>query len=539
MSLPTVDLDDRTFANLFAEAQSVVPAHAPGWTNHNVSDPGITLVELFAWLAEMLVYRTNQVPDAHRIAFLRLLRGPEWQPTGDLDAEIQAALAQLRRRSRAVTPEDYAALAGEASPNVGRVRVVPRRNLLTGRDTDSPGDVSVIVLRGVGPNVLARNADGLLVDLTVEARSERGMSFGVAPAPGQELYVGSVERFHGVELVLGSAGSGYRLALAYWNGDEWAELGEPHVLRDGTEGLSTSGSVTFDPPDPDWVPHEVGGLERYWVSLSTSRTPSRVAQAQKVVPDDRLVQRVDAYLEERRILGTSHYVLEPEFVPVTTDLVVVRRSDVLDEDARAAAIAAIESFLDPLSGGPAGTGWPFGRSVYVSELHELLRSLAEIDHVADLRLAAAPGPDSARAQEVWHESGEQVGLDIGPHGLPEADLDPERIWVAARSLGLIVRAAVAPRESVSRAAVTRAVKDAVREFFHPDRRPLERAVLTPGVLRGPVEESLAVLGTLEEIELDSDPARTGRDEVLDVVTVRVEEGELVVPVVAVTLVEAS
>ena len=87
--------------------------------------------------------------------------------------------------------------------------------------------------------------------------------------------------------------------------------------------------------------------------------------------------------------------------------------------------------------------------------------------------------------------------------------------------------------------MTRAVKDAVREFFHPERRPLERTVLTPGVLRGPVEESLAGLGTLEEIELDSDPARTGRDEVLDVVTVRVEEGELVVPAVAVTLVEVT
>src|SRR4051794_14351850 len=48
-------LDDRTYAQLVAEATARIPAVAPGWTDHNATDPGMTLLELFAWLSEALV----------------------------------------------------------------------------------------------------------------------------------------------------------------------------------------------------------------------------------------------------------------------------------------------------------------------------------------------------------------------------------------------------------------------------------------------------------------------------------------------------
>ena len=53
--------------------RALIPRYAPGWTDHNPSDLGITLMELFAWLAEGVVYRLNQVPDKNYIAFLNLL----------------------------------------------------------------------------------------------------------------------------------------------------------------------------------------------------------------------------------------------------------------------------------------------------------------------------------------------------------------------------------------------------------------------------------------------------------------------------------
>ena len=52
MPVKPLNLDDRTFADLLAEVQSLIPRLAPGWTDHNVSDPGIMVLELFAWLTE-------------------------------------------------------------------------------------------------------------------------------------------------------------------------------------------------------------------------------------------------------------------------------------------------------------------------------------------------------------------------------------------------------------------------------------------------------------------------------------------------------
>jgi hypothetical protein len=73
MSLPVLYLDDVTFADLVEEAVRLIPQYAPGWTDHNLSDPGITFMDLFAWLAEMQIYSLNQITPRHHLKYLRLL----------------------------------------------------------------------------------------------------------------------------------------------------------------------------------------------------------------------------------------------------------------------------------------------------------------------------------------------------------------------------------------------------------------------------------------------------------------------------------
>lgn len=72
MPLPIPDLDDRNFDDLMKEAKSLIPIYNKEWTNHNLSDPGITLLELFAWLCDMLIYRINQIPEENYRRFLEL-----------------------------------------------------------------------------------------------------------------------------------------------------------------------------------------------------------------------------------------------------------------------------------------------------------------------------------------------------------------------------------------------------------------------------------------------------------------------------------
>ena len=76
MPIRPPNLDDRSFDDLVNEALARIPAHTPEWTHARVGDPGRTIVELFAWLTDTLLYRANLIPERQRLAFLRLLGVP-------------------------------------------------------------------------------------------------------------------------------------------------------------------------------------------------------------------------------------------------------------------------------------------------------------------------------------------------------------------------------------------------------------------------------------------------------------------------------
>jgi predicted phage baseplate assembly protein len=85
--LPKSDLDDRTFQDLVEECILRIPRYCPEWTNYNPGDPGITLIELFAWLTDQMMMRFNQVPRRQYVAFLEML-GVRLQPPSPAHTEI-------------------------------------------------------------------------------------------------------------------------------------------------------------------------------------------------------------------------------------------------------------------------------------------------------------------------------------------------------------------------------------------------------------------------------------------------------------------
>jgi hypothetical protein len=152
MPINLPNLDDRTFSDLMEEALARIPAHAPEWTNHNPSDPGITILELFAFLTEMLIYRLNRVTEENKLAFLKLLNEPKWKynKTKTLDQNIQVTVLSLREEQRAVTVKDFERLALAADSNVRRAYCLPRRNLESGlpdaAGNEQAGHVSVVIV---------------------------------------------------------------------------------------------------------------------------------------------------------------------------------------------------------------------------------------------------------------------------------------------------------------------------------------------------------------------------------------------------------
>ncbi len=85
--LPSSQLDDRNFDDLVEECLLRIPRYCPEWTDHNLSDPGITMIELFSWLTDQMLMRFNQVPRKNYVAFLELL-GIRLQPPTPAQARL-------------------------------------------------------------------------------------------------------------------------------------------------------------------------------------------------------------------------------------------------------------------------------------------------------------------------------------------------------------------------------------------------------------------------------------------------------------------
>ncbi len=161
MSTLHPSLDDRTYSDLVAEARARIPAITPDWTDHNPSDPGITLLELFAWLSEALIYQADQLPDERYDAFLRLLRGSGWTRTGSLDSAVAETISLLRTPWRAATADDIERLvldqwatSPEAS-SIGNGATIRRVHTVAGVNLDadanaraqpSPGHLGIVIV---------------------------------------------------------------------------------------------------------------------------------------------------------------------------------------------------------------------------------------------------------------------------------------------------------------------------------------------------------------------------------------------------------
>src|ERR1700694_1006860 len=128
MPIPLPNLDDTTYRQLMDLALRRIPVHAPEWTNHNDSDPGITILQVLAYFTEILSLQTNQVTDGDRAAFARLL-GTDHVDGADPDEELKQAIVRRRIEQRAVTPADFERHAMEADPRVARAKCLARRNL--------------------------------------------------------------------------------------------------------------------------------------------------------------------------------------------------------------------------------------------------------------------------------------------------------------------------------------------------------------------------------------------------------------------------
>jgi hypothetical protein len=148
MAIQLPNLDTKTYEDISEEMVASIPKYTDKWTNHNPSDPGITIIELLSWIAETTLYRINRIPYESYVNFLRLVAGASGieEVEGLLKdshqdkyqinileflKEIEAghektipeikteALMFLKSRYRAVTEDDFCQLTVEAADLFG------------------------------------------------------------------------------------------------------------------------------------------------------------------------------------------------------------------------------------------------------------------------------------------------------------------------------------------------------------------------------------------------------------------------------------
>ena len=255
MSLPVPNLDDRHFQDIVDEAKRLIPVYCPEWTNHNVSDPGVALIELFAWMTEMTLFRLNQVPDVFYTHMLNLL-GFEPFPASAARTDLTFWLSGPAEEAIVVPEGTEVATSGD----VGEPRVF--------------ATVSDLVI--AQPTLMAAvtsPAPDSYVDVWDDLRIEQGsvVCFPDEPlAPGGTFYLGFDRSLAGnaIRLTIKANVEGIGvlpdnppLVWEVWEGEGWVRA---RVHSDSTGGLNRDGNVVLLIP----AAHEALTLGRnraFWV----------------------------------------------------------------------------------------------------------------------------------------------------------------------------------------------------------------------------------------------------------------------------------
>lgn len=185
MPIPLPNLDDRRWNDLFEDGRANITRYAPQWTDHNLHDPGITLIDLYAWLAEMTNYRLNRVPTRHKRKFLQLLGFKLQNP---IAAETVLSFAPASATLPFVLPAGSEFEATDPDQN----RIAFR----TLRDTT----IQPITLQ----TVQVDDGSGTLVDHTQDFSDGFSIEpLGGSPASGAALYLGFGSPTSGLPIALG------------------------------------------------------------------------------------------------------------------------------------------------------------------------------------------------------------------------------------------------------------------------------------------------------------------------------------------------
>ena len=260
MTLPAPNLDDRAFQDLVDEAKRLVQRRCPEWTDNNVADPGVTLIETFAYMVDQLIYRLNRVPDLNYIKFLELL-GEQLRPPAAAIAPVKFSLAVAQ-------PSDVLIPMGTL---VSTTRRGADRQITF--STSFPLNLASVTVASILTQPVGGQPEPHEREMAMGSEFE---CFSSVPEVGDAMYVGLTKAVPGcivrVNIDARIEGIGVDplrppIVVEAWDGQTWNEI---RVLISTTGGLNKRGHV-----DVHVVTHAestIGGVTAGWIRMRVVAT---------------------------------------------------------------------------------------------------------------------------------------------------------------------------------------------------------------------------------------------------------------------------
>lgn len=405
MPLPIPNLDDRTFNDLTTEAVGLIPRNLPQWTDYNPSDPGITLMELFAFVIEAGFYQINRIPDRTLLNFSAFV-GVTPASGEAVQQTLQRALAAAAYRTNIVTAAEFERLALQTGVLQTTVQSVTGTALTVsaynttlaypvGTRVTGPGGATDTLATAIGANT-AGVTKLVVSDTTFASGLHAGDVVSIVPIVRARALVSDGSTVATVQSVDGAilTVSVLNTPLAYPAGtrvtgpdgttDTLAAAIPPNT-NGATQIVVThpsfasglkAGDVVSIPPTPDAYPPD----EFMYVIVVPATAPNAAGVD--------LRQAAFELLRASCLIATDVKVREASYAPlsVVASVVADGTSHLNNAEIQANVINALTAFLDPLAGGSAGTGWPFGRSIFRSELYQVIQAIKGVDYVRELLL---------------------------------------------------------------------------------------------------------------------------------------------------------
>ncbi len=345
MPLPIPKLFNKSYQNFVDEMIASIPKYSEVWTNYNPSDPGITILELLCWIAETMLYRIDRIPENTYLNFLRLIAGASGTEVDallnekDLDKEYKEILYFLKRveeKKLFITELKHSKVLNqrEISREL-REEFVQEGLLVT--------DYATVFVKNPGTKWVIEDGDRKY--WIVKEQEELFVL-----QKGEEISVEEIKK-----MVLKFMKSRYRAITE----EDFRILAIQSTEE--TTNIQVKRAIVQSYP-------EEGKIEVMIVAQDSEHY-------QELIPI------VKQYLEDRKLIGTWLEVKAPVYTTVNINIQITCAFHINKKELESQIKKRIQEYLDPLVGGPDGTGWPYRRALTIYELSQIVEKNKDVINV--------------------------------------------------------------------------------------------------------------------------------------------------------------